>query len=112
MPATVTAKEKLALRTKAECAHTTSLLARLELLVPNVDENKGSPGYRSKACAVKAKEGLLSNGVHAVRLAHGPIPPDALQQAFTIQARGGLIAIESKRGKIAHQSPSIQDLTS
>jgi len=31
---------------------------------------------------------------------------------FTTQARGGLIAIELKRGKIAHQSPSIQDLTS
>jgi len=36
----------------------------------------------------------------------------ALEQAYTTQAGGGLIAIELKSGKIAHQSPSFQDLTS
>ena len=32
--------------------------------------------------------------------------PGALQQAYTTQAGAGLIAIEMKSGKIAHQSPS------
>jgi len=36
----------------------------------------------------------------------------ALDQAYTSQAGAGLIAIELKSGKVAHQSPSFQDLTS
>jgi len=38
--------------------------------------------------------------------------PGALEQACTTQAGAGLIAIEMKSGKIAHQSPSSQDLIS
>jgi len=36
----------------------------------------------------------------------------ALEQAYTTQAGVGLIAIELKSGKIEHQSPSFEDLTS
>ena len=36
----------------------------------------------------------------------------ALEQAYTTQAGGGLIAIELKSGKIVHQSSSFQDLSS
>jgi hypothetical protein len=35
--------------------------------------------------------------------------PGALEQAYITQAGAGLIAIELKSGKIAHQSPSFQD---
>jgi len=35
-----------------------------------------------------------------------------LEQAYTTKAGAGLIAIEMQSGKIAHQSPSFQDLTS
>jgi len=38
--------------------------------------------------------------------------PGALEQVYTLQAGAGLIAIELKSGKIAHQSPSFQALTS
>ena len=40
------------------------------------------------------------------------LTPGALQQAYTTQAGGGLIAVEMKSGKIVHQSPAFQDLTS
>ena len=33
-----------------------------------------------------------------------------MEQVYTTQAGAGLIAIEMKSGKIAHQSPSFQDL--
>ena len=38
--------------------------------------------------------------------------PGAFEEAYTTQARAGLIAIELNSGKIAHQSPSFEDLTS
>jgi len=38
--------------------------------------------------------------------------PGAMEQAYITQAGAGLIAIELKSGKIAHQSPSFQDLAS
>jgi len=38
--------------------------------------------------------------------------PGALEQAYTTQAGAGLIAIELTSGKIAHQSPSFQELSS
>ena len=38
--------------------------------------------------------------------------PDALEQAYTAQAGAGLIAIELTSGKIVHQSPSFQALSS
>ena len=66
-----TTKEKLALRKKNERAHTTNLLARLQLLAPSVDENKTQPGHRSKALRGRAKEGLLKDVMHAVCLAQG-----------------------------------------
>ena len=50
--------------------------------------------------------------MHAVRLARRPMAPGPWQQAYTMQAGAGLVAIELKNGKIAHQSPSFQDLTS
>jgi hypothetical protein len=40
----VTTKEELALRKKNERARTTALMAKLELLTPNVEENKRQPG--------------------------------------------------------------------
>jgi hypothetical protein len=40
------------------------------------------------------------------------VAPGALEQAYTTPAGGGLIAIELRSGKITHQSPSFQDLTS
>ena len=64
-------KEELALRKKNERAHTTKLLARLEVLAPSVDENKGQRGNRSKALRGRAKEELLKDVMHAVRLAQG-----------------------------------------
>ena len=36
----------------------------------------------------------------------------SLEQAYTTQAGAGLLAIEMKSGKVAHQSPSFQQLTS
>ena len=64
-------KEALALRKKNERANTTALWATLELLAPNVDENKGQPGHRSKALRGRSKDGLLKDVMHAVRLAQG-----------------------------------------
>ena len=112
IPATVSTKEKLAQRKKEERAHTTALWARLELLAPNVDEDTTQPRYRSKAVAGRTKDELLKDVMHAVQQAHGSMAPGALQQAFTTRAGAGLIAIELKSGKIAHQSLSIQELTS
>jgi len=65
-------KEKLALRKKDERANTIALWTTLELLAPIVDENKAQPGYRSKALRGRAKEELLKDVMHAVRLAQGP----------------------------------------
>ena len=64
-------KEDLALRKKNERANITKLFARLEVLAPIVDENKVHPGHRSKALHGRAKEELLKDVIHAVRLAHG-----------------------------------------
>ena len=61
--------EELALRKKNERAHTTALWSRLEVLAPKVDENTKQPGYRSKALRGRAKEQLLHDVIHAVRLA-------------------------------------------
>jgi hypothetical protein len=113
----------LALRKKNERANTIALWATLELLAPNVDQNKAPPGYRSKALRGRAKEELLKDAIHAVRLAQGPtgaamtqtrmlMTPGALEQAYTTQAGAALMAIELRSGKIAHQSPSFQHLTS
>jgi len=119
-----TTKAVLALRKKNERADTTYLLARLELLAPRVDENKGHPGPRSKALRGRTKEELLNDVVHAVRLARmGPgaleqacttqaMSSGALERAFTTQAGAGLIAIELKSGNIAHHSLSFQNFTS
>ena len=65
----VTTKEKRALRKKDERANTTALWATLALLAPNVDENKAHPGNRSKALRGRAKDELLKDVIHAVRLA-------------------------------------------
>jgi len=62
-------QEELALRKRIERANTTALWATLELLAPNVDENKGLPGRRSKALRGRTKEELLKDVMHAVRLA-------------------------------------------
>ena len=62
----------LALRKKNERANTIALWATLELLAPNVDQNKAPPGYRSKALRGRAKEELLKDAIHAVRMAQGP----------------------------------------
>ena len=70
-PRPVITKEELALRKKDERATTTALWATLELLAPIVDENKAQPGYRSKALRGRAKEELLKDVIHAVRLAQG-----------------------------------------
>jgi len=67
----VMTKEDLALRKKNERANTIALWATLELLAPSVDENKGLPGYRSKALRGRTKEELLQDVIHAVRLAQG-----------------------------------------
>jgi hypothetical protein len=64
-------KEELALRKKNERARTTALWTMLESMAPNVEENKGQPGYRSKALRGRAKEEILKDVVHAVRLAQG-----------------------------------------
>ena len=106
------AHEELALRKKNERANTTALLATLELLAPRVEENKGQPGYRSKALRGRAKEELLKDVLHAVRLARRMMGPGVLEQAYTTQAGAGLVAIELKSGRIAYQSPSFLDLTS
>jgi hypothetical protein len=105
MSATVTAKAKLALRKKEERAHTSALWARLELLVPNVDE-----GYRSQALKGRSKDELLKDVMHALRLERGQMAPGALEQAYTSQSGAGLIAIELRSGKVVHQSSSFQDL--
>jgi len=70
----VRSKQELALRKKNERANTTALWSRLELLAPNVDENRSQPGYRSKALRGRAQEELLKD-VHAVRLARRPMAP-------------------------------------
>jgi hypothetical protein len=102
------AKEALALRKKNERENTTALWTRLALLAPTVDENKALPGHRSKALRGRTKDELLKDVTRAVRLARRLMGPGALEQAFTTQAGGGLVAIELKSGKIAHQSPSFQ----
>jgi len=68
----VATKGELALRKKNERANTTALMATLELLAPNVEENQRQPGHRSnKALRGRAKEELLKDVMHAVRLAKG-----------------------------------------
>ena len=67
----LTNKGQLALRKKGERAHTTALWSTLEFLAPIVDENRALPGFRSKALRGRAKEELLKDVVHAVRLAQG-----------------------------------------
>ena len=62
-------QEELALRKRNERTNTTALWAKLALLAPNVDENKGPPGHKSKALRGRTKEELLTDVVHAVRLA-------------------------------------------
>ena len=62
-------QEELALRKRNERTNTTALWAKLALLAPNVDENKGQPGHRSKALRGRTKEELLADVMHAVRLA-------------------------------------------
>ena len=64
-----TTQEDLALQKRKESAHTTNLMARLELLAPKVDENKGQPGgHRSKALQGRAKEELMKDGMRTVRM--------------------------------------------
>ena len=70
-PYSNTTKEELAMRKKHERAHTTELLKRLEELTPKVDENMGQPGNRSKALRGRARDELLKDVMHAVRLAQG-----------------------------------------
>ena len=67
----VATKGELALRKKNERANTTALMATLELLAPNVAENKRQPGHRCKALRGRAKDELLKDVMHAVRLATG-----------------------------------------
>jgi len=64
-----TTKEELALRKRSERANTTKLMARLELLAPKVVENTQPGGLRSKALRGRAREELLKDVMHAVRLA-------------------------------------------
>ena len=104
-------KAELALRKKNERENTTALLATLELLAPNVDTHKKPPGRRSKALRGRAKEELLKDVMHAVRLAGRLVAPGALEPAYTTQAGAGLIAIDLKSGNIVHQSPSFEHLT-
>jgi hypothetical protein len=66
-----TTKEELAQRKKNERANTTKLFARLEVLAPTVDDNKGHPGHRSKELRGREKAELLKDVIHAVRLAQG-----------------------------------------
>ena len=73
-------KQELALEKKNERAHTTAMWARLALLAPDVDANKGLPGYRSKAFGGRSKEELLKDVVEAVRLAQGLRSDDLLLQ--------------------------------
>ena len=52
-------QEELAPQKRKESAHTTNLIARLELLAPKVDENQEQPGgHRSKTLRGRAKEDL------------------------------------------------------
>jgi len=69
--ATELAASDLALRKKNERASTNSLLKRLEELAPKIDKNQGKPGYRSKALRGRARDELLKDVMHAVRLAQG-----------------------------------------
>jgi len=64
-----TTKEELALRKRSERANTTKLMARLELLAPKMDQNTLPGGLRSKALRGRAREELLKDVMHAVRLA-------------------------------------------
>ena len=70
-PYNYTTKEELALRKKNERANTSRLWKRLEELAPKVDENTAQPGNRSKALRGRAREELLLNVMHAVRLSKG-----------------------------------------
>eukprot|EP00290_Baffinella_frigidus_P051308 CAMPEP_0180405534 /NCGR_PEP_ID=MMETSP0989-20121125/40661_1 /TAXON_ID=697907 /ORGANISM="non described non described, Strain CCMP2293" /LENGTH=122 /DNA_ID=CAMNT_0022409145 /DNA_START=276 /DNA_END=642 /DNA_ORIENTATION=- len=74
----IKSRQEVALNKKKERAHNTTLWARLELLAPQVDENKGKPGYRSKALRGRSKEELLKDVVSAVRSAR-TMAPGALQ---------------------------------
>ena len=62
-------QEELALRKRIERANTTALWAKLALLAPNMEENKGLGGRRTKALRGRTKEELLKDVMHAVRLA-------------------------------------------
>ena len=64
-----TTNEELALRKRSERSNTTKLMARLELLAPKVHKNTQQGGRRSKALRGRAKEELLIDVMHAVRLA-------------------------------------------
>jgi hypothetical protein len=73
-------KQELALQKKKERAHTTAMWARLAVLAPSVDENKGQPGYRSQALGGRSKEELLRDVVQAVQLAQGLRSDDLVLQ--------------------------------
>ena len=75
-----TRKEYLALRKKKERVLNTALWARLELLAPAVDANKGLPGCRSKALRGRTKEEILKDVIHAVQLAQGLRSDDLVLQ--------------------------------
>ena len=66
-----TTASDLALRKKNERVQTTKLWKRLEELAPEIDDNKGKPGYRSKVLRGRTREELLKDVMHAVRLAQG-----------------------------------------
>jgi len=63
------------------------------------------------AAAVAHMRRLVAPGASEPACTTQAVTPVALQQTYTTQAGAGLIAIELKSGKIAHQSPSFHEIT-
>mmetsp|Transcript_56922 Transcript_56922/g.134361 ORF Transcript_56922/g.134361 Transcript_56922/m.134361 type:complete len:493 (-) Transcript_56922:326-1804(-) len=89
---------------------TDELFRRLDDLV-NDARPTGTTGV-PRAQALKSGRSRVDMLEAAVAQTRRLMAPGALEQAYTLQSGAGLIAIELKSGKIAHQSPSFQDLTS
>jgi hypothetical protein len=107
-------KVMLATRKRAERAETTALWARMELLAPKLDENKGVPGgQRSKLLRTgRSKEELLKDVLVVVRH-HAAVAGSHTRHALAEDnCQTALMVVHLDTGKIAHASRGFLELGS
>ncbi|KAJ1476674.1 hypothetical protein T484DRAFT_1824169 [Baffinella frigidus] len=111
-------KVELARRKKKEREHTTALWARLELLAPKREENRGQPGFRSKCLKTgRSKEVLLKDVVGAVRMLvssrGAPVQEQERAQvqhrdAFAFENTASLIVLHLCDSSVVHATKEFQ----